>query len=260
MRRQPFADCGIKPRRQSLEECNALWARHKAGEFDAKQLAVELMPQALYSVDFFYRGRAIFCDAYGIEKEDLFGLAYACLVRLIEHHDEAMSSIRSRISSKIAYMVEDELRSIHYLPRSQILKGDCVKKISISAPSKAQTEVGLGGYEDLLKDQNEHGAHNLDLNDAIDGLRPYANDQEMTALLLYVCLDLTMRQAGEMLGLSESRVCQLIRKIRARASAGIRLDILEQSTVTIEDAQAIASRKRTSDRQRHFKRRQLVAA
>lgn len=259
MRRQPFADCGIKPRRQSLEECNALWARYRSGELSATELAAELMPQALYSVDFFYRGRAISCDTYGIEKEDLFGLAYACLVKLIEHHDETMSSIRSRIASKIAYRVEDELRSIHYLPRSQILKGDCVKKISISAPSKAHTEVGLGGYEDLLKDQNEHGSHNLDLNDAIDGLRPYANDQEMTALLLYVCLDLTMRHTGELLGISEGRVCQLIGKIRARASTGLRLDILEQSTVTIEDAQVIASRKRVGERQCQFKRRQMVA-
>jgi len=84
--------------------------------------------------------------------------------------------------------------------------------------------------EELVADQRiENPAAKLMLNEAMEFILGEVEMRERMIVLLYYLEEQTMREIGETLGLSESRVCQLLRRVRERLAQrfdGRRADFL----------------------------------
>ena len=85
----------------------------------------------------------------------------------------------------------------------------------LTTPGRTQSSLTLEGVFDPEDEMDEQELHSQ-LMKAIDEL----NEQERTVLSLYYYEDLTMREIGQVLGVSEQRVGQinqkLIRKLREK--------------------------------------------
>jgi len=194
-----------------------------------------------------------------IELDDLIQAGYVGLLDAMQRFDEtAGTPFQAFASSRIRGAMIDELRVRDWLPRSVRRKArsldECITVLEQQLGRPAQEKeiieymgIGVEEYHDLLSDTNNglilpleqlaeegwepqgsdkssngpyleavYGEQLDDLIEAID----YLPEREKLLMALYYQEDLNLKEIGQLMGVSESRVCQLhsqaVGRIRSR--------------------------------------------
>lgn len=169
-------------------------------------------------------------------------------------------SLKSYARHRIHGAVVDALRAVDWVPRSVRRKADRIKRATVRVRElhdgeatreqvAAQLEVPLGKYDAMVKDSEIRPLLSLDapmgddnatplveqvsqtedflaqwqreeLKDAIIAAIDRLPERERTAIALYYLHELSLKEVGKVLGVTESRACQLcgqgIRRLRKR--------------------------------------------
>jgi RNA polymerase sigma factor for flagellar operon FliA len=149
-----------------------------------------------------------------IEEGDLVGYGYLGLVDCIERFDPGRGlKFATFASTRINGAMVDGIRNEDWVPRLERVK----EKKGEVVTNHMQSLVELVGFNDrgdeafkqYTDPRQTVWSERQSLNDTLRGLTKGLSKSERIVLLLYYVEDLTMREIGTHLDLSESRVSQM---------------------------------------------------
>jgi RNA polymerase sigma factor for flagellar operon FliA len=201
--------------RLSSEQLLELWRRYKStGDRRLRdRLVLTFAPMVKYIVYRKIREIPARCDA-----DDFISCGLEALIRSLERYDPSKgASLEHYLWTRIHGAVLDELRANDWAPRSlrrwdRDLNRARDEFVTLykRAPTHAELAEALGVPERKVR---EH-VHQLARGE-VESLNTLVLGEDGAAVLLYV-YGLTLREIGEILGVSESRVCQIHGQILGR--------------------------------------------
>ena len=183
-----------------------------------------------------------------IEQADLVSYGIFGLIDAIEKFDlERAIKFETYAISRIKGAIIDELRSIDWVPRSVRAKARAIERAfsklenslsEISRSSMAALDElwspSGGGDQialiDTIEDEDapdpEFSLEQTEMREALGEAIARLPEREKLVVTLYYYEELTLREIGEVIGVTESRVSQLhtkaVLRLKARLSGGIR--------------------------------------
>lgn len=235
-----------------------LWKRYRAGDRDAYEALVDsYLPLVKITVS----RMAINLPSF-ISREDLYSAGCVGLVSAVERYDDSRDArFTTYAITRIRGAVLDELRTHDVLGRVvrdrvnriERAEADLMRHGNVISPEDIAAEAGLsmeeywdaeigaqaakrislsdtgpGGnrrsFEDLLLDGREtNPGSRLEAEELIALVMDMLTEKEKTLVVLYYDEELTLKEIGDLLHVTESRVCQMhgamIQKIRKRLAA-----------------------------------------
>lgn len=181
-------------------ETAQLWARCRAGDVESRaQLIERYVPLARTCA------RRVRIESAMLDGDDLFSAALLGLIDAVDRFEpdrgvpfEAYASLRIRGS------IVDELRRADERGRG-IRSEDMPKAISLDLLIEDEWQAFLGSADDAIDEAFEREDLRGRLSGALEGLPP----RQREVLARYYGDDLTLREAGVKMGISEARACQL---------------------------------------------------
>lgn len=142
-----------------------------------------------------------------VSEEELFSAGLYGLMKACRSYDPARGAVfKTYAYHRIRGAILDELRRLDFLPRSL---RDRAKEVGEDPPSILAIPTDEDGNESLPARQREEGAERTDLHAAL--LREIGGLPEKMQLVmtLYYQKGLRMREIGQQMSLTESRVSQI---------------------------------------------------
>ncbi len=234
------------------------WAKYRAGDREAYEALVD---SYLALVKITVSRMAINLPSF-ISRDDLYSAGYLGLVSAVDRYDPSREAKFSTYAiTRIRGAVLDELRSHDILGRvvrdrvSRIEKveSELLSKSSFASPEDIAEAAGLsmdeywdaemgaqaarrvslsdsrmgGGrrsLEDvLLSSRDDNPGSRLEAEEILEKVMEMLTEKEKQLVVMYYEEELTLKEIGELLHVTESRVCQIhgamIQKIRKRLAA-----------------------------------------
>ena len=235
-----------------------LWVKTRAGDREAYEALVDsYLPLVKITVS----RMAINLPSF-ISREDLYSAGYLGLVSAVSRYDSSRDAKFSTYAiTRIRGVVLDELRSHDVLGRvvrdrvSRIEKAESelLSRTSFASPEDiaasaglsmdeywdaemgaqaarriSLSDTGVGGarrsLEDvLLSNRDDNPGARLEAEELLVKVMEMLTDKEKQLVVMYYEEELTLKEIGELLNVTESRVCQIhgamIQKIRKRLIA-----------------------------------------
>lgn len=255
------AEAVVPPRAESpLDDTGReeLWTKTRAGDRDAYEALVDsYLPLVKITVS----RMAINLPSF-ISREDLYSAGYLGLVSAVDRYDSSRDAKFSTYAiTRIRGAVLDELRSHDVLGRvvrdrvSRIerAESELLSRNAFASPEEiaegaglsmdeywdaemgaqaarriSLSDTGAGGsrrsLEDiLLSNRDDSPGARLEAEEILEKVMGMLTDKEKQLVVMYYEEELTLKEIGELLNVTESRVCQIhgamIQKIRKRLAA-----------------------------------------
>jgi len=182
-----------------------------------------------------------------VEESDLISYGLLGLISAIERFDPGREiKFETFAITRIKGSIIDELRSLDWVPRSVRAKAREIERMNAKlehelhrAPTDQEMATALemtvddfqASLLDTIQDpQAPDPAHAMDQTETKDRLADAIArlpEREKLVIALYYYENLTLREIGEVLGVTESRVSQLHTKAVLRLKSRLQTDILE---------------------------------
>ncbi len=226
-----------------MEEHEDLWRRYRAGDQAAYEALVEAyLPLVKVTV-----GRMALTIPSYISREELFSAGSMGLLSAIQRYDPrreakfttyAITRIRGSILDELRQrdvlgrVTRERVTRIHHAENELQNRGDDVsaediaKEAGLTIDEYWDAEMGeLASRQISLSELAEDGEHSLEdllqgrqdpsmgtrveVNEVIDVVQNLLTDKEKMLVVLYYSEGLTLKEIGEIMQVSESRVCQM---------------------------------------------------
>jgi RNA polymerase sigma factor FliA len=142
------------------------------------------------------------------ELEDLTQEAFIAIMKAVAKFDPERSNFKTYAVSIARYRLIDFLRVESWVPRLELerIKAGAVEKKELISlhDEEGREQVDLLGYD------SPHVESVLRADEVQQVLRNCGNEKATAIVALYFLDELTMKETAEAMGVSESRVCQVI--------------------------------------------------
>jgi RNA polymerase sigma factor for flagellar operon FliA len=162
---------------------------------------------------------------YFLDKEDLASMGFVGLLEACNTYDAEKATVKFEVYAKlrIKQRILDEIRSLSWAPRL------AVKEAKV-APGEYEGLPGIGNFTDVLTNPNTprtaethhvlESSHlglccdtdpegKTDLEETFDHIMSGIPDKYIEWFRMYLLEEKSFKEVGEIVGLSESRVCQI---------------------------------------------------
>lgn len=142
-----------------------------------------------------------------VSEEDLFSAGMVGLMTASRSYDPSRGAeFKTYAYHRIRGAILDELRRLDFLPRSQ---RDKARQQGSEAPNVVGIPTDEDGQESLEARTQEPPCEKADMQDALDRQMEELPPKMRDVVFLYYRKGLRMREIGERMGLTESRVSQI---------------------------------------------------
>ena len=134
-------------------------------------------------------------------------------IKLEKEHNRAPTDIELAKELQISLKALDEL----------MLEVSAASLLSVQRKGLDKDDNKLGGTVDVMEDRKvENPRLESEKKDLIDYVKKNLSTKERYILMMYYFDELTLKEIGRVLGLSESRVCQLHSKLVSKLRAQLK--------------------------------------
>ncbi|KAA3604883.1 MAG: hypothetical protein DWQ01_19950 [Planctomycetota bacterium] len=142
-----------------------------------------------------------------VSEEDLFSAGMEGLLTAARSYDPSRGAeFKTYAYHRVRGSILDELRRMDYLPRSQREKA---RRLGYEPPAVVGIPTDEDGQESLTAGEIEPACEQRDLQEVLDAAVQELPAKMRTVLILYYKENLRMREIGERMCLTESRVSQI---------------------------------------------------